>query len=178
MSKGKNILSVLLASAILLGGANAYANNNPEKQAAFEQATISASQAVQTATDRVVGKATEVDFKFKNGAGYYKVDVMKDNQGTPEKHEVTVDAKTGEILAEQAKTKSHKKQKDRTEVKVSLKQAIDTAVQTAGGKVKEGDLKVKKGMPRYEIETVKEGKEYKTIIDANSGAIINSGVDY
>ncbi|WP_273402525.1 PepSY domain-containing protein [Actinobacillus porcinus] len=180
MSKGKKVLSALLASAILIGGASAYASSNPEKQAAFEQAAVSATQAVQVATAKVAGKATEVDFKFKNGSSYYKVDVVQDNQGNAEKHEIVVDAKTGEILADNVETKHHKKDKDhaRAEVKLSLEEAIDISVKNTGGKVKEADLKAKKGQARYVIETIKDGKDYKTVVDANSGNVIQSGIDY
>ncbi|MDG2960709.1 PepSY domain-containing protein [Bisgaard Taxon 10/6] len=178
MSKSKKVLSALLASAVLLGGASAYASSHPEKQAAFEQAAISAAQAVQTATGKVAGKATEVDFKFKNGSSYYKVDVLRDNQGNAEKHEVVVDAKTGEVLADNVETKSHKKDKAYAEAKVSLEQAIDIAAQKTGGKVKEADLEAKKGASRYEIESIKDGKKYKTVVDAASGEVISSGVDY
>ncbi len=183
MSKSKKVLSALLASAVLLGGASAYASSHPEKQAAFEQAAfeqaaISAAQAVQTATDKVAGKATEVDFKFKNGSSYYKVDVLRDNQGNAEKHEVVVDAKTGEVLADNVETKSHKKDKPYAEAKISLEQAIDIATQKTGGKVKEANLEAKKGASRYEVESIKDGKKYKTIVDAGSGEVISSGVDY
>ena len=178
MSKGKKVLSALLASAILIGGASAYASSNPEKQAAFEQATVSAAQAVQAATAKVAGKATEVDFNFKNGSSYYKVDVVQDNQSNGEKHEIVVDAKTGEILADNVKTKHHKKDKVRPEAKVTLEQAMDIATQQASGKIKDVELDREHNSLRYEVESIKDGKTYKTVIDANSGNVIQSGIDY
>lgn len=177
MLKNKKVLSTLLASVILIGGASAYASNDSDKQAAFEQATVSAMQAVQTATAKVAGKATDVDFKFKNGSSIYKVDVIQDNQGNGEKHEIVVDAKTGEILADNVKDKHHKKNKVQPELKLSLEQAIDIALQKAGGKVKEAELDREHDTMHYKIESIKEGKTYKTVIDANSGNVIQSGID-
>lgn len=175
MSKGEKVLSALLASAILIGGASAYASSNPEKLAAFNQATISALQAVQAATAKVAGKATEVDFNFKNGSSYYKVDVVQANQGSVEKHEVVVHANTGAILADNIEYKSHK---NRADVNISLEKALSIAEKSTGGKVKEADLDRDHGVARYEVESIKDGKTYKTVIDANSGNVIHSGIDY
>ncbi|HDR1859257.1 PepSY domain-containing protein [Pasteurella multocida] len=47
------------------------------KQATFES-SITASQALQIAADKVGSQATEVDFKFKNGEAFYLVETVKD----------------------------------------------------------------------------------------------------
>lgn len=175
MSKSKKVLSVLFASAILMGGANAYASSSPEKQAAFERAKVSAAQAVQAATAKVPGKATEVDFNFKYGEGYYKVDVIQNNQGSVEKHEVVVNANTGAVIGDSVEHKSHKV---RPEVNISLEKALSIAEKTTGGKVKEAELDREHGSVRYEIESIKDGRTYKTVIDAHNGNVIHSGIDY
>lgn len=64
------------------------------------------------------------------------------------------------------------------DVSVSLQQAIDTAVEKSGGKVVTARLggfyKAQNGKettPSYHILTVKEGKPFRTVIDAKTGEV-------
>lgn len=169
---GKTLLSTWLAVAMAFGAVGmAYAAMPAAKQNALNQVPISATQAIKQATATVAGDATEVDFKHKNGAGYYAVDILAGG----EKHEVKIDAKSGEVLS--SKQASHKKTVQKPTVAVSLSQAIDIALAKTGGKVKEAELKYKDGTPRYKVETLAGGQEYDTIVDAGNGNIISSQAD-
>ncbi|HBO38043.1 MAG TPA: peptidase [Pasteurellaceae bacterium] len=167
----KTVFSTLLATTIAFGGIGMVYASSPAKQEALNKTTVSAVQAIETATAHVAGEATEVDFKHKKSMSYYEVDIIANGQ----KHEISIDATTGKILG--SKAKQDKKAQHRPAIKVSLQQAIGIAQAKTGGKVKEAELKYKSGQPRYKVETLVDGQEHNTIIDANSGQVLGSQID-
>lgn len=161
----KTLAAVLTALALSAGGI-AYAASSPAKQQALQQASVSAAQAAQTAAAQIGGRAAAVDFK----GGYYEADVVRGN----ETYEVRVDAKSGQVVRSKLDRDDDGVPPD---VKITLPQAINAALQKTGGKVKEAGLKSKHGTAYYQVETLANGKEYKTVIDADSGAVLRSHLD-
>lgn len=64
---------------------------------ALQQATVSMSEAMQTAVQSVGGNATafEAEFDVDNGQAAYEIDVASDNQ----RHKVVIDSSTGDVIS-------------------------------------------------------------------------------
>ncbi|MGF6147671.1 Peptidase propeptide and YPEB domain [Kingella potus] len=142
------------------------------KQAAFAQAKISAAQAVDYAAAKTKGQPVEVDFRYKHGRSYYKVEIA---DGTAQQ-EVFVDAATGSIIDSRPDYDS-KPRRPVPNVAVSLKQAIAAAEAETGGKAKDAELKYKRGRPVYEVETVNGAQKHEVRVNAADGKIISSHLD-
>ena len=171
MNTTQKILTAAFTTLALATGGLAYAESSPAKRAALQNAPVSAAQAVKTAADKIGGRAIKVDFEHKLNRSYYDVDVVRGN----DTHEVRVDAKSGQIVRSEIDRDDDDAMLP--EVKVSLQQAIAAAVQKTGGKVKDAELKAKHGTARYKVETLANGQEHQTVIDANSGAVLSSHID-
>ena len=64
---------------------------------AMNQAKVSLTSAMQTASQSVNGKVISAEFELKKGQSFYDIDVVKGNQ----KYEVSIDANTGKVLSSQ-----------------------------------------------------------------------------
>lgn len=171
MNTTKKILTAAFTTLALATGGLAYADYSPAKHAALQNAPVSAAQAVKTAADKIGGRAIKVDFEHTLNRSYYDVDVVRGN----DTHEVRVDAKSGQVV--RSKMDHDDDDAMLPEVKVSLQQAITAAVQKTGGKAKDAELKAKYGNAHYRVDTLANGQEHQTVIDANSGAVLSSHID-
>ena len=60
---------------------------------------------------------------------------------------------------------------------ISQAQARKAALARIGGRVTDIDLDQDDGRPHYDIEIVKNGQEYKVVVDARTGRVISSRRD-
>lgn len=170
----KTLISGMAAVVVAfgaLGGAAAYASSSSAKHAALQQSGIDAARAVQSAVAKVAGLPAKVSFKHKLGGSYYEVDVF--HNGIT--HEVKVDAQNGQVIGSKVE---HDDDDIVPQTAVSLQQAMSAVLKKTGGKVKEAELKAKHGMAHYQVETVSGSREYDTVIDAQSGAVLHSAPDH
>ena len=174
MTTRNKTLSAVLAAVIAATSLGAYAattSGTSAKTAAFEQAAVSAEQAVRAAAQKVPGQATEVDFKHKNGQSYYEVEIVSGNQ----KPEVRVDANNGQVL--DSKVEQDDEKEATPNAAISIEQAIAAAQSKTGGKVKEAELENENGQAVYKVETVSGTQEHDVIINAANGQVISAQLD-
>ena len=167
----KTLIATLLAGVMAFGAVNMAQAISPESQAAFEKSQITASQALSAAQSKIGAdaKVKEVEFHHtKYGKDYFQVEMFANNQ----KHEVDVDAASGEILGTTSKTpKEIKVRPEQAAPKISFEQAMKTATDKTGGKVAEADLKFRHGQGFYKIETVANGQKFIVAVNAETGEI-------
>ncbi|CBA08079.1 TPA: PepSY domain-containing protein [Neisseria meningitidis] len=60
---------------------------------------------------------------------------------------------------------------------ISRAQAEKAAWARVGGKITDIDLEHDDGRPHYDVEIVKNGQEYKVVVDARTGRVISSRRD-
>ena len=60
---------------------------------------------------------------------------------------------------------------------ISQAQARKAALARIGGRVTDIDLDRDDGRPHYDVEIVKNGQEYKVVVDARTGRVISSRRD-
>lgn len=139
--------------------------------AAAAQVKISPVQAIAAAQKLAPGTATDLQLKGRYGTPVYKVEIRQSNQ----EHTVHVDAVTGNILG----VRTEHEWKPARPVGIGLAQAIQTAQNAVKGSVLEADLDSKRGMLFYKVEILAANNvQYKVIVDANNGKVLESYVDY
>ena len=163
------VASMLAAAS--LGAAAAGTQAYPTKQAAFEQTPISAAQAVRTATAKVPGWVTKVDFEHKNGQSYYTVEVKVGGH----EHDIGVDAISGQVIGSKVE---YDDDQHKAKPAISLERAMEIALAKTGGKVKEASLDHKRGRAVYEVGTVVGGQKYEVKVDGSSGRVLSSRIDH
>ncbi|CDF97932.1 PepSY domain-containing protein [Avibacterium paragallinarum] len=164
----KTLLATALIGAVTFGALGTAYADSLKDTAIFDQASITAQQAMDQAKSKFDGKVIEVELKHKKDNLYYEVKLLKDS----ETQEFKIDAKTGDVLgskSEQKAEQAEKRQRLQQEVKISLTQAMDIAQQQTGGKIKEIEFKVKKDRPQYQVKMIVNGKIEKLRLDANTG---------
>ncbi|WP_373745871.1 PepSY domain-containing protein [Neisseria dentiae] len=174
MTTRNKTLSAVLAAVIAATSLGAYAatgGGKSTKAAAFEQAAVSAGQAVQAASQKVQGRATAVDFKHKNGQSHYQVEIVSGNQ----KHEVRVDANSGQVL--DSKAEQNRKQETIPNAAISIEQAIAAAQSKNGGKAKDAELDNENGQAVYKVETVSGTQKHDVVVNAGNGQVISAQPD-
>ncbi|MCP2041753.1 putative membrane protein YkoI [Neisseria sp. HSC-16F19] len=171
--RNKTIAATVAAmlAAASLGAAAAGTQAYPTKLAAFEQAPVSAAQAVRAATAQVPGRATEVDFEHKNGQSYYTVEVKAGGQ----EHDIRVDAVSGQVIGSKV---DYDDDQHKAKPAISLERAMEIALAKTGGKVKDAGLDHKRGRAVYEVETVVGGQKYEVKVDGSSGQVLSSRIEY
>ncbi|OOF51229.1 hypothetical protein BKK54_03830 [Rodentibacter genomosp. 1] len=169
----KTVLALLLSGAMTLGAANMAQAMSPEAQEALAKTQITASQALNTAQNKIGAdaKVKEVEFHYtKYGKDYFEVDLFANNQY----HKVDVDAANGEILGTTSKTpKEVRVRAEQSSPKISFDQAMNAAIEKAGGKVAEANLKFRDGQGFYKIETIANGQRFHVIINGENGQIMD-----
>lgn len=155
----------LAASAIALGLASFSAVASEEDWAAMQKATIDAKQAVVIANEKVQGHALELEFDEDDGKPYFEVEVYEGKQ----KHEVKIDAVTGEIV----ETDVDKKLFETEAPAIGLEQVIEIAEKETGAKVS----KVELSRGTYKVEAIQGDAEFKLKIDAEDGSVLESKKD-
>ncbi|WP_031436739.1 PepSY domain-containing protein [Methylobacter tundripaludum] len=64
-----------------------------------------------------------------------------------------------------------------SQAKISLSEAIKAAEQKTGGKAMEADIDDESSTVQFEIETVKDGKIHKVMVDGKTGNVLKVSLD-
>lgn len=139
---------------------------------------ITRSEAISIAQAKVKnGTLIKTDLDYERGTQVYEVEIL--DSGTTV-YEFDISTSTGEIL----RTTKHKKNSSKASKLRTAKISADTAIATAkkdsgASTLISCELDVDDGRLVYEIElTDSENTEYDWVIDAKTGKVIDSEVDY
>lgn len=170
-------LAAVAAASLLMSGYALADKRHPQYEgfhkyaAAAAQVKVTPAQAIATAQKQAPGKATELQLKGRYGTPVYKVEIHQNNQ----EHTVHVDAISGNILG----VRTEHEWKPARPVTIELAHAIQTAQNTVKGSVLEAELDSKRGMLFYKVEILAANNvQHKVIVDASSGKVLESYVDY
>ncbi len=160
----KNTLLASLATVMSIASFNAFADSDDWH--AMQKSNIDAAQAIVIATDKVNGQAVELDFDEDGGRGYYEIEVYTSNK----QYELKVDAESGKIV----KSDMDRERDERTDVGISLQQAVLIAERETKAKTKSAELKNRGAKDSYyEVDTIRKNTEYEVRIDANDGKVLS-----
>lgn len=167
----KHAFTGVLTVAMSVAAFTAVADD--DKWAAIQQLEISPAQAVGIAAAKEIGNVIELDLEFDDGRPYYDIEV----QGEDNKHKMRIDANNGEIVSDRV-DKEFFKSKDKYQAEISMQRAITIAERETGARVKEAELKDKRGKDSYyELTAVSDKEKYEIKVDANTGDIIKMEKD-
>jgi uncharacterized membrane protein YkoI len=140
----------------------------------LQTAKVSLAQALDTAESKGPGRAIEADFGNEGGKPFYEIKVLGSDGKLTDHH---VDAMTGQVT----KSDNHPiesyftrlKPSDVQNAPTSLKQAVATAEQKAGGKAAEAEIEREASSVQYKI-TVMTGSQSQEIRVGADGKITPS----
>ncbi|MCW2241489.1 PepSY domain-containing protein [Azospirillum canadense] len=163
-------LALLAVTGVLLG-APAFAANKKDVQA-LNQAKVSLTQAIETATKQGNGKAIDAEFEVEDGGGQYEIKVL----GSDKLMKYKLDANSGQVTeAEEAhfeKFFTRLKPEDLRNARTSLVEAIGIAEQRLGGKAIEAEAERESDHIQYEVKVVKpDGSTDEIEINATNGQV-------
>ena len=160
----KNTFLASLATVMSVASFNAFADDDDWR--AMQKSKINAAQAIVIVTDKVGGQAVELDFDEDDGRGYYEIDVYTSNK----QYELKVDAVSGKVL----ESDMDRERDERTDVGISLQQAILIAERETQAKTKSAELKNRGSRDSYyEVDTIRKNTDYEVRIDTNDGKILS-----
>lgn len=142
--------------------------SGPAKYREAQAAKISLVQAIEAAEGKAQGRAIEVDFEIENKIAQYEVKVLGPDGKLMAHH---VDASSGQVI----KSENHPvegffkrfKPSDVQAAKMSLKQAIATAEQKAGGKAVEAEVEREASVVQYEITVLVGNRTQKVKVHSD-----------
>ena len=154
------------------GSAHGTRGHREREHEGLQTAKISLSQALDTAESKGSGRAFEADFENEGGKTYYEVMVLGSDGKLTDHH---IDANSGQVI----KSDSHPiesyfvrlKPTDVQNAATSLKQAVATAEQKAGGKAAEAKAEREANGVQYKI-TVMTGSQSQEITVGPNGKIV------
>ncbi|GJE67359.1 hypothetical protein LNAOJCKE_4590 [Methylorubrum aminovorans] len=140
----------------------------------LQTAKVSLAQALDTAESKGPGRAIEADFGKEGGKPFYEVKLLGSDGKLTDHH---IDATTGQVT----KSDTHPiesyfvrlKPSDVQNAPTTLKQAVATAEQKAGGKAAEAEVEREASSVQYKI-TVMTGSQSQEIRVGADGKIMPS----
>lgn len=176
MTMSKKLSQVLLSLGLITApifANTAMANDNA---LLLQQATLTAKDAINTATSRVSGDVVDVGFDDDLG-GVFELKVIRGNT----KHDIEINAQTGNIIKHKQKRLDRS---DRREyqafkrAKISLDNAMERAIQAAGGgQVLAIEFDNNRHLSLYEVKVVNDGLVHKISLHADNGTILEQTLD-
>ena len=164
-------LSAALAITMFAVSAPALAETPRQSVAVAAQTRVTPEQAIATAQKQVGGQATEIKLKDKYGTPTYEVDVRNGNQ----EHSLRIDAVSGQVLGSKVETK----RKPAHQASISLERAMQIALGKVNGRVMEAERDNNRDQVVYKVKVLAtDNVLHKVVIDANSGNVLSSNVDY
>ena len=164
-------LSAALAITMFAVSAPALAETPRQSVAVAAQTRVTPEQAIATAQKQVGGQATEIKLKDKYGTPAYEVDVRNGNQ----EHSLRIDAVSGQVLGSKVETK----RKPAHQAAISLERAMQIALGKVNGRVMEAERDNNRDQVVYKVKVLAtDNVLHKVVIDANSGNVLSSNVDY
>lgn len=163
----KKMHTAAFAAALSLLTVPAFADYNRP----VAETKITALQALATAEKQAGGRPTEVDLENKHTQPVYKVELRNGDQ----EHKVHIDALSGQIISSRMEVK----QRPAVAATVSLARAIEIAQRQVSGRVMQAEYEHVRGQQLVKVEILnRENVPYKVFIDAQSGKVLSSHVDY
>ena len=148
-------LSAALAITMFAVSAPALAETPRQSVAVAAQTRVTPEQAIATAQKQVGGQATEIKLKDKYGTPTYEVD--------------------GQVLGSKVETK----RKPAGQAAISLERAMQIALGKVNGRVMEAERDNNRDQVVYKVKVLAtDNVLHKVVIDANSGNVLSSNVDY
>ena len=164
-------LSAVLAVTMFAVSAPALAETPRQPAAAAAQTRVTPEQAIATAQKQVGGQATDIKLKDKYGTPAYEVDVRNGDQ----EHTLRIDAVSGQVLDSKVETK----RRPARQAAISLERAIQIAQGKVNGRVMEAERDNNRDQVVYKVKVLAtDNVLHKVVIDANSGNVLSSNVDY
>ena len=164
-------LSAALAITMFAVSAPALAETPRQSVAVAAQTRVTPEQAIATAQKQVGGQATEIKLKDKYGTPAYEVDVRNGDQ----EHSLRIDAVSGQVLGSKVETK----RKPAGQAAISLERAMQIALGKVNGRVMEAERDNNRDQVVYKVKVLAtDNVLHKVVIDANSGNVLSSNVDY
>ena len=164
-------LSAVLAVTMFAVSAPALAETPRQPAAAAAQTRVTPEQAIATAQKQVGGQATDIKLKDKYGTPAYEVDVRNGDQ----EHTLRIDAVSGQVLDRKVETK----RRPARQAAISLERAIQIAQGKVNGRVMEAERDNNRDQVVYKVKVLAtDNVLHKVVIDANSGNVLSSNVDY
>ncbi|RDY27890.1 hypothetical protein CHL78_007760 [Romboutsia weinsteinii] len=181
----KKVLAIILSSLLVISAVgcskpstekhNSAPNSNEtaKKEAPVEipsKDEINLDKAIELALREIDG--TVVSAEYEHGTNsYYEVDIVKDKA----KHEIEVEAKTGNILRNEI---DNNYTYNIGEIKITLDEAKDIALKNiAGGTIKSLSLEKSGNVDIYNFDILKDKHDYDVEINALDGSVIKSEKD-
>lgn len=138
----------------------------------LQNVKVSLAQALDKAESKGPGRAIDADFETEGGKPYYEIKVLGSDGKLTDHH---IDANSGQVI----KSDNHLiesyfvrlKPSDVQNAPTSLKQAVATAEQKAGGKAAEAKIEREANSVRYKI-TVMTGSQSQEITVGADGKIV------
>ena len=154
----------------------AFAGASKSDIQSFDQAKVSAKDAVSAAEKASGGKAMDVKFTTDNKKPVFDVVVLKAGNNATMHYRIDASASTASAREKQGVTSklSGEPQKERASAnvaKVSLSDAIGKAESSTGGKAINAELEVRGSTADYDIEVVKAGTSETVSVDAATGNV-------
>ncbi len=167
-----------LGLGLMLTAPVAFAAPDKEDAQALRSASVSLTQAIETAEKQGKGKALEAEFDTENGAGRYEIKVLAGQTVT----EYAIDARSGQVVgSEQQTLESWAKDlglgadaSSLNTARTTLSQAIGVAEQRAGGKAYEVDVESNDGAIQYEVSVLKGDQAQTVRVDGNNGTVVSA----
>ena len=177
----KTLISTALAAAAIAGATSiaglVYADKvSQAEQAALTNAKIDLVTAITLAQEQVEGQVIEAELGREDGAYVYEIEIAVAD-GV---QELLLDPASGEVLSNVLDTDDHdhrksKKLKKFAPTQLNLTQAVAAAEEhLTGGIAKEAELEYEDGQLLFEVELLKDGKEYEVYVSPNDGKILAS----
>ena len=138
----------------------------------LQNVKVPLAQALDTAESKGPGRAIHADFEMEGGRPYYEIKILGSDGKLTDHH---IDANSGQVI----KSDNHPiesyfvrlKPSDVQNAPTSLKQAVATAEQKAGGKAAEAEIEREANSVRYKI-TVMTGSQSREITVGADGKIV------
>ena len=139
----------------------------------LQNVKVSLSQALGTAESKGPGRAIEADFENEGGKVYYEIKVLGSDGKLTDHH---IDANSGQVI----KSDNHPveswfvrlKPADVQNAPTTLKQAVATAEQKAGGKAVEAQVEREASSVQYKVTVVTGGNQEQEIVVGADGKIM------
>ena len=166
-----NTAAAALLAVFLAAGGQTVSAKGYGKIAAIAQTKITPEQAIATAQKQAGGQATEIKLKGKYGNPVYNVEVRNGNQ----EHTIYIDAVSGQVVGNKMETEWKPSRK----TAISLERAIQIAQNRVKGRVMEAERDNRRGQSVYKVDILSaDNMPYKVVLDADSGKVLSSYIDY
>ncbi len=167
---------IALAASLAFASAAAMAKSPAEWLALSSKTSVTLEQALDKAAQAGSGTVIDIELKKSDAGPRYEADVVN---AAGERHEIYIDAANGNVVKQKAKGKEKAKNLDRMkEAKITLPQAIETALKTAAGKPVAAELDNHWGKVSYDVEVLQQdGTVSKVKIDAVDSSVLRTKKD-